>query len=479
MIAFLIFLLGLGVPGGASALLGEVRSHQEAYLEVVVVPDSGGRMVATAIRFPAGSAEDPIGSEGTAFLLGRVLEGEGEGRLAPFGARLSVEVRPEEFMVSMTVRPDRWREAMGELVGLLHEGDLPDAELGGLKDAVLEQLQFEEGAPVRGFERERAALLRGSDHRAARSPQGTRSTVVSLGRDELASFRADHLVPGQARVAVVGPVDEDEVRRVLPGPVRTVREGGGWDGGESERQVVVDPQPPEERPDAEEGTGDDGTPGFEGSPVDAVAALPPAPSMALYREESDSPLRVPTASSGSLAWEAGDRVVVDRQLTSTWIAVAFPFPPGTPSVLLEFLGHLVYEALTPSPPDPGLYEAGVTVEWVAQSPVLMVSASVDPRITSRWEDRLTGSLEALSEGAPTGSFFELTRRRFRSALFLELSVPEARARWVTRKLAQGEDPIPDLQREIWRFRPGAVAEAARAAGPPRVLLFGPRDMMGR
>ncbi len=469
---FLVLAGLLAADGGdvSGVVLGEYR-------EVVVVPDSGGQMVAVAVRFPAGSAEDPIGQEGAAFALGRLLEVEAGAALAPLGARISVDVRPDEFLVTITSRADRWREAAEIWIAHLHDGALSAAAFEQVQSHALEQLRFEEGAPVRGFERERATLLRGASHRAARPVGGSTSSVGSLTFGELEGFRSDHLVRSAATVAVVGPVDEGEVSAVLPGPLRKVALDGRWIDPEPEAESRPEPVIPENGND--DGVEGDSERVEETSAPRTAAEHPPAPRMALFRSSEAGAMGLPTTPAGPPAWSQGDRTVVDRDLTSTWIAVAFPFPLGTSPVLLEFLAHLALEELTPSPPDPGLYEAEVSVEWVSRAPVLLVSASVDPRITTRWEDRLVGVMETLEVGAPTGAFFELTRRRFRSGLFLELSVPEARARWVTRQSVLEGGAVSSLEREVWSFDPEGVSEAAATAGPPRVLLFGPRQMMDR
>jgi hypothetical protein len=158
------------------------------------------------------------------------------------------------------------------------------------------------------------------------------------------------------------------------------------------------------------------------------------------------------------------------------MAIGFPFPVGTPRMLLDFLSHLVTENLNRIPPDPGLFEAEVSVERIAGAPVVVVSASVDPFRAAEWEERLQSAFDSLASAPPEGAFFELTRRRFRSGLLLDLAVPETLVRWIVREAALGSLPLPDPEIEVWRLTREGVAEAARAAGAPRILLYGPQGL---
>jgi hypothetical protein len=265
-------------------------------------------------------------------------------------------------------------------------------------------------------------------------------------------------------VAASGPIQAADLEGALGSAVRTLR------FREAEPAPAPTPAPPAPQP----ADGEPPAPSDEPPPP----PLPPAPRVRSLGTDA-APLRVPTGAGASRSWETGDRIIQDRQLTATWIALAYPFPAGTPPMLLEFLGHLVMEDLNPTPPDPGLYETSVSVMRVGPAPVLVISASVDPRVTSTWETRLLAAMETLAESPPTGSFFELSRRRFRSALLLELAVPEARTRWLARQAALGGGEVADPELEVWRLDRDAVSEAARAAGSPRILLMGPESMMGR
>jgi hypothetical protein len=442
-----------------AALAGD--SAPAAYQAVHFLPDPESRVVAVALRFPAGAAEDPVGQEGRAHLFGRVLQRAATDPLIGHGAQVMVEVGTEETVVVLLAAPDSWREALLELEALLYTRVPTQAEVDAARAEAAQVLQFEEGAPVRGFERERAVLLLGPTHPAARPAVGTVGTIVGLQPSDLAAFRTEHLRRGSGVAALTGPVDRAEVEAAFQSSVSLVTLG---------RSPL--PRPLPVPPDAA---------GAAVAPVsgaDGAATLLPPPVLRAHGVGLP-PLRVPATATGAPAWSTPERVVLDRSLTSTWMAIAFPFPPGSPGFLLDFLAHLVIENLIRTPPDPGLFEADVSVERIRDAPVVVISASVDPFRAEEWEGRLRSAFDSLASAPPEGAFFELTRRRFRSRVLLDLAVPENLVRWIVREASLGRVPLADPEVELWRLEREGVAEAARAAGPPRSVLYGPQGLTGR
>ena len=55
----------------------------------------------------------------------------------------------------------------------------------------------------------------------------------------------------------------------------------------------------------------------------------------------------------------------------------------------------------------------------------------------------------------------------------------ARQLWMARKRAAGLPPLPDVAGEIRDLDRNAVLRTAALAGPARVIVFGPAEMMGR
>lgn len=469
-------LLALWTPSGSSASvetlhapLSPSTTQAQPYNQVVVQADPAGALVAVTLRFPVGSAQDPGGEEGTAHLLGLLLEAEAARRFSQEAASVDVQVDRHEFLVTLLAPPDRWTQLFGELERLVRAASFSGADVERVRRLHAERLQFELGAPGREFEIEQARVIFGSGSPSARPTGGLPASVEGIPSDGPSRFRQRHLDPGQATVAVVGPVAMEDVRRTIPGELRTVP------GVSPFRISQPEPQwPPAEDTARAEAPPDD-TAQAEMAAVRAPEASP-GPRTRL-REVPPRPLTVPAEPSAAPAWTAGERIVVDRQLTSTWVTVAWSLPPGTPATLMEFLAFALQEELVPSPPDPGLYGAETRVKAVEGKPVLVTALTVDPRVTGRWEERALGALDQLADTPPTGSFFELLRRRYRNALFLELADPEGRSTWLARIAATAPDGrIPDIGTDVWRLSREGLAGLAASAGPPRVLLMGPEAM---
>lgn len=375
-------------------------------------------MVGIALRFSSGTAADPEGREGTAFLAALLLEEEGTRRLETRSARVEARAGRDSFLVTALAPTGEWEATWRELMELLDGIGLTEADVLPLRDLQLDRLRFEAGAPGREFERERDFLLLGSTHPGARTARGTSESLQSIQPADPLRFIREHLAAGAATVAVVGAVEPSRVAEVVGRPATAV----------------------------------------------GPAAAPSRPFLP------------PATPPGPSAWTTGERLMLDRDITSTWIAVAWPLPPSTPYPLEEFLAHVISEALNPTPPDPGLYGAQVEVVRRDGAPVLLVNATVDPRAALAWENRILGALDQVAEAPPPGAFFELTRRRYRSARLLEQAAPDARARWIAERSAE-EGRVPSIASEVWGLSRDGLAALASARGEPRILIFGPVRMM--
>lgn len=184
------------------------------------------------------------------------------------------------------------------------------------------------------------------------------------------------------------------------------------------------------------------------------------------------PAVAPPAAAGDVAWVSGDRVALVRDVTNTWIEVAYPVPSSLPRTHLEMVAHLLEEELDPTPPPADRYDVDVRIEEAPRGPVLIVEASVFPEAAAGWEARILGVVEGLSRSAMADDFFRWRRRRFRAERLLEESAPEVEARRLTADLLR-DGATRDLGVEIWGLDPQDVQAAARALGPPRIFVLGP------
>ncbi len=186
-------------------------------------------------------------------------------------------------------------------------------------------------------------------------------------------------------------------------------------------------------------------------------------------EAADTTLPAPPTG---MAWRTGARTVHTQDVTSTWIAVAYPAPADLSRTTLEMLAHLVDEELDPTPPAPDRYSVDVRIEDAPGGPVLLVEATVFPEASDRWEKRILDTVAALARKPMQADFFRWRRRRFRTERLLAEAAPEAEANRLTADLLR-EGRARDLDAETWGLDAEAVASAARSLGEPRILRLGP------
>jgi hypothetical protein len=426
-------------------------------------PASAG--VAVSVRLPGGAVHDPAGSEGTAVVLGRVLEIEAERRLAPFSARAHVDVALRETTITLFAPSESWLPAWQEVAALLTGASLPEATVAAARARLVDELIFQSGAPVRAFGRAWQGLRlagtvpEGTD--AARPLQGSVQGLSAVSASTLEAFRSRHFTWPEATLAVVGNAGLAEVATLGGGRLELV-----------ETLPADTARPPAPAPADTAVVPDEGV--VEPALTPPVAdTLPPAARRIAFPA---SPLVVPAPAADGRAWATGERRMVDEEITSTWIGVAWALPRGTPWVLRDFLAHVVGEALSPSPPDPGLFRADVHLEDAGGAPLLVVTAAVDPQAAVAWEARILETLAGVAAEPPPGAFFELARRRYRSARLLEFADPALRARWLTARAAE-PGALPRVSTESWGLTREALAELAAGAGEPRILVYGSARMM--
>ena len=202
-----------------------------------------------------------------------------------------------------------------------------------------------------------------------------------------------------------------------------------------------------------------------------VGALSDTALSATLGLEPGSAARSPEQRSRA-AWDTGGRRVVTREITSSWVGLAFPVAPELSRMRLEFLAYALEERLIREPPDPGVFGAWIEIRSGPAGDVLQITGALFPDDAARWESRVLEAVESLRSGAPDRPAFRLSRRRFRSVRLMEVSSPEGAARQMVRDLFRGYRPR-DLAEEISRLEPSDLQTAARGLGPPRILVFGP------
>lgn len=390
-----------------------------------VAPRPGVPVVVVSVALPVGSSQDPEDRSGTAWLLGATLRELVLGSLSPevrAATEIQVDVDRSWTVYRLVTLPEHWAEGLRLLNWALFESRPPAGSVDRARTALDEVFTFETDAPVRDFEKEFYRLVAGTATPWTLDPRGDPVDLERITTEELTELRARHYRQAQSTVSVVGRVTTDEALSAL-------------------------------------------TEGSSGSASPADGATEGATVLAA----TFRPLR---ATAAGTAWESGERAVLTREVTSSWIGAAWPVNPELHRTVLDLLVHRLDRQFHPSPPDPGAFHVEVYVEWSDAGPLLMVEAAVLPEATDSWERRIVGAVEDVRSRTLEPAFFRSWRRRFRTTALLAEAPPEAEGRRRALDLLR-EGQIRDLEEEIRVLTADDLQRAAAALGPPRLLVYGP------
>lgn len=405
---------------------------------------AGSPALALVLALPSGSADDPPGLEGVARVLAGTVARTISEAVGSASVITEIDVGPHGTRIRAIALADRWRETWTALEDAAFGSALDDGLVTAEKADLEETLVFSSGAPHLDVLGETRRLLFGESE--ARPPDGTIETVRALGAADVEAFRRTHYRRDDAALVLVGALDEATARRELGLPSAATQVDAAPD---ADSLAVADSLARGEPP------------ALPGDPVADATPAEPGQDSAPW--------------GGSLPWSAGDRVRIAQEVTSTWIAVAYPAPAEMPTTLLEALAHRLTEALNPTPNDPGLFSARVRVDPVRGGRALLIEAAVLPDAADRWESRILATVEGLATPLQA-DFFRWQRRRFRSAVLLRDATPEGAAdRRVDDLMEAGH--VRDLVEAVWALDAEGFARGASSLGPPRILVYGP-DLAG-
>ncbi len=172
-------------------------------------------LVAVTAVIPVGSADDPDEAPGTARLVAEGIARTVRWRIDPDAARVETRVERGYTAFTLLATPDVWETAWGVLEDHLFRVPLEDAPLEAARTDLLATFTFEQGAPVREFQRELYMTLGGATSPWSRDPRGTPESLKAVDPAALEDFRATHYQLATATAAVVGPVTQTEARAAL------------------------------------------------------------------------------------------------------------------------------------------------------------------------------------------------------------------------------------------------------------------------
>jgi zinc protease len=214
-------------------------------LQVFVAPRRELPKVAVSLVTRAGSAADPEGRAGTAYLTMRTIDLgtrtrgalEIEDALGNLGVSLAGTTGREVSTLAFEVLSRNLGPTLAIVADIVRNAQFPEAEVEREKRRVLDAIAQQERSPEGIAARVRPMLVFGAAHPYGRPVQGFRSTVERLTRADLAAFHAARWKPGGTALVFVGNVTLDEARALAR------QHFGEWAGGAPPPVAVPPPAP--------------------------------------------------------------------------------------------------------------------------------------------------------------------------------------------------------------------------------------------
>ena len=171
--------------------------------------------VSINVAMRAGSASDPAGEAGTAWLLSRVIDRGTAARSAAEiaeeldsrGITLTIAVTRHLFSLVCTCLADDFEPVLALIGDIVMSPTVPDDELAMRKGEVITAIRQDEDNPAVRATEALMALLYPGGHPYGRRTKGSIATVENLTRDRLLQLHASRFAPGELTAVIVGDVD--------------------------------------------------------------------------------------------------------------------------------------------------------------------------------------------------------------------------------------------------------------------------------
>ncbi|WP_405282684.1 hypothetical protein V3331_11890 [Gaopeijia maritima] len=425
-VASVAFLALAAVAPAAAQLAPPLQVEAPEWAERVHVETRpAAPVVGVSVAWPVGSGADAEGRTGVGQAAADAVVASVEASLGAGQAEGRARVEPDRTLLTFLVRPERV-EALLDALERATRSPLDGAPIDDALRRRTEVLRFEFESPVNEVDAQRRAMLYGDDDPRVRAPGGTLEDFES--RITRADVESAHraIFTGGAHLVLVGAV--------------------AFEGASPRVESTAVPAAPDSL--------------ATDAPGGAAPAAPVVPERPVAGTTSAGP-----------AWTTGDRRVVHRPVTNSWIAVAWPVPADLSRVAVLYLADRMHRELNAVPPDPGIFNATAEVAELPDGEIILVRAAVLPEATDRFEARILG-LPAELARERDAAFFRFHRGRFRASRLIDEAAPEAAAdRMALELLTRGA--VLDFDEAVWELDVDEAADAATSLGEPRVLVFGP------
>jgi zinc protease len=224
--------------------LTPVRTVLDNGAVVLVQETSTIPAVTLMATFLAGSVDDPAGTPGLAYMMGRLLDRGTERRageviaqeLDDRGVSLKVSTSRHTMSLSCTCLAEDFDHVIGIVLEVATRPVFPEPEIVKRRGEIITALRQDEDNPAVRATETLFELLYGASHPYGRRPKGTVASIERIERVDLIALHRARIRPGTLSLTVVGDVRPEHAL------ARAARELDGWDGAASDEMMV--PPPP-------------------------------------------------------------------------------------------------------------------------------------------------------------------------------------------------------------------------------------------
>jgi len=180
-----------------------------------VVRESGTPVIASEIFVAIDAVGDTLNVPGIAHLSARAIIAPIREDLVARGGRIEVDVDKGGARFTLVAAPDLWDTAMRELIVALFRDPPEDAAVRAERRAIANELRIREPNPTDVVTRITDQVVFGDAHPWGAPTAGVAEVVEQLTTDQVDAYLRAHFVPERTLVAVIGPVEPDEIRSFL------------------------------------------------------------------------------------------------------------------------------------------------------------------------------------------------------------------------------------------------------------------------
>lgn len=183
----------------------------DAQERILVRGEPGTPVVAAELLVAVGPADEGEGQEGIAYLTARTVVAPILPALDSLGARLAIAGEKDAVSFTLTSAPDAWEEASRLLLVALFRDPVDSTATVRQRTALVRELEAREVSPADALSRQVDAAVFGEGHPWGRPAVGTAESVGKIGWADVDAFLRQNFTQDRAVMAVVGPVERDEV----------------------------------------------------------------------------------------------------------------------------------------------------------------------------------------------------------------------------------------------------------------------------